>query len=124
MHAVKNFYFGNLAYFWRISQVFKQIKESLDNFRQARIDVDIVIKWTQKCFQKKEIHYRSLEILLTTNREKVLKQIFINVFDRNIIKTKQHLPLPLFDYLSVKSDTHIFDTALSNLVHIVHIKGK
>lgn len=35
-----------------------------------------------------------------------------------------YLPLPLFDYLSVKSDTHIFDTALSNLVHIVHIKGK
>lgn len=73
MHAVKNFYFGNLAYFWRISQVFEQIKESLDNFRQARIDIDvdivIVIKWTQKCFQKKEIHYRSLEILLTTNRE-------------------------------------------------------
>ena len=98
MHAVKNFYFGNLAYFWRISQVFEQIKESLDNFRQARIDidVDIVIKWTQKCFQKKEIHYRSLEILLTTNREKVLKQIFINVFDRNMIKTKQNVFASVF----------------------------
>ena len=47
LHAVKNFYFGNLAYFWQISQVFEQIKESLDNFRQARIDidVDIVIKY-------------------------------------------------------------------------------
>ena len=65
------FIFGNLAYFGRISQVFEEIKESLDNFRQARITltVDIVIKWTQKCFQKKDIHYRSLEILLTTNRE-------------------------------------------------------
>ena len=92
------FIFGNLAYFWRISQVFEQIKESLDNFRQARIDidVDIVIKWTQKCFQKKEIHYRSLEILLTTNREKVLKQIFINVFDRNMIKTKQNVFASVF----------------------------
>ena len=55
--------------------------------------------------------------------ENLLKQILINVFDRNIIKTKQQ-GRPLFDYLSVKSDTHIFDTALSNLVHIVHIKGK